>query len=141
MSYLELGYLGLFAACFLSATIIPFTSEGVFLLFLMGSFDPYVSLIVATAGNSLGGLTNYGIGLLGKEEKIQKVIKKPERFERFSRWIKKYGAWLALLSWTPIIGDPLTIMLGFFRVPFLPTLLLMTLGKFVRYYIILYFAL
>lgn len=141
MSYFELGYIGLFAACFLSATIIPFASEGVFLLFILNGFDPYITLIVATIGNSTGGLTNYGIGLLGREEKIRRLMKKPERFDQFSRWIKKYGAWLGLLSWTPILGDPLTIMLGFFRVSFLPTLILLIIGKFARYFIILYFAL
>lgn len=140
MDYIALGYLGLFVSCFLSATIIPLFSEGIFLVFILNGFDPYLSLLIATTGNTLGGTTNYAIGLLGKEEKIRRIIKHPDRFDRFSDWVKKYGVWLALLSWTPIIGDPLTIILGFFRVKFIPMLILMTLGKFIRYTVILYFA-
>jgi membrane protein YqaA with SNARE-associated domain len=141
MDYISLGYIGLFVACFLSATIIPFFSEGVFLVFVLSGFDPYVSLVVATSGNTLGGATNYALGLIGKEEKIRKMMKRPERFDRLSDWVKKYGVWLALLSWTPIIGDPLTIVLGFFRVKFIPMFILMTIGKLIRYSVILYFAL
>ena len=141
MTYIELGYIGLFIACFLSATLIPFASEGVFVYFLLNGFDPYISLGLATAGNTLGGLTNYGIGLIGREEQVRKRLKKPQQFDQFSNWVKRYGSWLGFLSWVPIIGDPLTIMLGFFRVSFIPTLMTIALGKFTRYFIILYFAL
>lgn len=139
MSFYELGYFGLFLGCLLSATIIPFASEGILLAFVLGGYDPLPSLFVATAGNSLGSISNYGLGLIGKPDRIKKRFRKPERYERFTLSIKKYGYWMSLLTWVPVVGDPLTILLGFFRVNFLYFLILMTLSKFLRYLIIIYF--
>ena len=138
MDYINLGYLGLFIACFLAATILPFASEAVLALFLAASFDPVICLIVATTGNSLGGLTNYGLGMLGKPNALRKIYKSPQRYTRMVSAVDKYGYWLGLLSWTPFIGDPLTIALGFFRVRFLPFLLLMIIGKFLRYFVLIF---
>jgi membrane protein YqaA with SNARE-associated domain len=133
METLEYGYIGLFVVCFLAATILPFSSEGVLLLFVSLGYDVFLSLTIASIGNTLGGITNYGIGLIGNPASIQKLFKTPDRFERFSKRIKKYGASIALLSWLPFIGDPLTIALGFFRVPFIPVLILMAISKTLRY--------
>lgn len=138
MNYFELGYLGLFLACFLAATIIPFISEGILLGFLIGGFDPIISLLVATFGNSLGGLTNYLLGMIAKPEKAAKLYKNPVKFQKRAQQITLHGYWLGLLSWAPIIGDPLTLLLGFFRVKFIPFLFLMILGKFLRYVIIVF---
>ena len=138
MDYIELGYFGLFLICFLAATILPLTSEGVLVLFLAGSFDPVICLCIATLGNSLGGLTNYGLGMVGKPDSIKKRFKNPQHYNRLIKYIDKYGYWLGALSWTPFLGDPLTIALGYFRVRFIPFLLLMVLGKFFRYYIIIF---
>ena len=138
MDYLELGYIGLFLICFLSATILPFASEGVLILFLATGFDPLICLVIASLGNIIGGLTNYWLGLLGNPESLKKRFKKPESFERLKSAINKYGYWLGLLSWTPILGDPLTIALGFFRVRFWPFFILMSLGKIARYAVIIF---
>ena len=138
MDYFELGYWGLFLVSFLAATILPLSSEGVLLLFLVSSYDPITCLIVATTGNTLGGLTNYGLGLIGKTKQIRRFFKSEKRYDKLTRNVRRYGFWLGGLSWVPIIGDPLTIALGFFRVPFLPFLVLMTLGKFLRYYVIIF---
>lgn len=138
MTYIELGYLGLFLACFVSATILPFTSEGILLFFLISGYDPFICLLIATLGNTVGGITNYLLGMLGNIKSIEKRFKNPEKFHKTSAQISKYGYWLALLSWVPIIGDPLTILLGFFRVKFIPMLLLMTFGKFIRYALIIF---
>lgn len=138
MDYIDLGYFGLFLVCFLAATILPLTSEGVLLLFLAASFDPVYCLIVSTIGNTLGGLTNYWLGMVGKPERIRKFFKSPARYNRLVVNVNKYGYWLGLLSWTPILGDPLTIALGYFRVRFIPFLLLMVLGKFARYFLIIF---
>lgn len=138
MDYIELGYLGLFLICFLSATILPMTSEGVLIGFLVTGFDPLVCLIVATTGNSIGGLTNYWLGMIGKPSLIRRFFKSEKRYDWLLRNVEKYGFWLGGLSWTPIIGDPLTIALGFFRVKFVPFLILMVLGKLLRYTVIVY---
>ena len=139
MDYIEYGYLGLFTVSFLAATILPITSEGVLLIFLSLNFDPLICLLIASLGNTLGGITNYGIGRLGKISTLNKLVKNPHRFEKLKVNIQKYGAGTALLSWVPIIGDPLTIALGFFRVPFLPVLLYMAFAKTLRYALIIFF--
>ena len=139
MEYIEFGFLGLFLICFLSATILPLTSEGVLILFLTSGYDPITCLVVATIGNSIGGLTNYWLGMIGKPSLIRRFFKSEKRYNWLIRNVNKYGFWLGALSWTPIIGDPLTIALGFFRVKFFPFLILMVLGKLIRYSIIVYY--
>ncbi|MDG1147403.1 MAG: DedA family protein [Crocinitomicaceae bacterium] len=138
MDYLEYGYFGLFTACFLAATILPFASEGALLLFLAAGFDPTVSLIVAASGNTLGGLTNYLLGLIGNPKRINSLFSSPKRHAKFEGLVKRYGYWLGLVSWLPIVGDPLTILLGFFRVKFMPFLILMVLAKLLRYSLIIF---
>lgn len=139
MTWFELGYLGLFLACFLSATLLPLPSEGALIAFLVAGYSPLLSLLIATLGNTIGGTTNYAIGMIGNVEKLEKRVKNRRRLVAFKMWIRKYGYWLGLISWTPFIGDPLTLVIGYFRVPFLPFLGLMTIGKFLRYAVIILF--
>tara|TARA_R110002072_G_scaffold254402_1_gene413274 strand:- start:9420 stop:9842 length:423 start_codon:yes stop_codon:yes gene_type:complete len=138
MDYIELGYFGLFLVCFLSATILPLASEAVVLAFLYYGFDPVFVLIIATISNTLGGTTNYLLGMIGKTKILQKYINNEKKWQRIEVRVNKYGAWLGLISWVPFIGDPLTIVLGFFRVRFVPVLLFMTLGKGLRYAFIIF---
>lgn len=133
MDYLEAGYLGLFVVCFLSATILPLTSEGVLIAFLLSGGEPLTALLVATSGNVLGGSTNYFLGRIGEPKWLRKLGVKETRILRFENWVKRYGVWTALLSWVPIVGDPLTIALGFFRANWWWVFLLMLIGKFLRY--------
>jgi membrane protein YqaA with SNARE-associated domain len=133
MDFSALGYLGLFLAGFLSSTILPMNSEGVFLILLAQDFDPWTCLIVATVGNSLGGLTNYWIGSLGQLKWLSRLGLSEKRLSELEAKIKKYGYWLAFFSWVPFIGDPMTIALGYFRVSFWRVTALVVLGKFLRY--------
>lgn len=133
MDLISLGYIGLFIAAFLSATILPMASEGVLLILLYQGYDPIGCLFIATIGNSLGGITNYWIGILGNPLWLKRFGLKENRLISFEKRIQKYGYWLAFFSWVPFIGDPLTIALGFFRVPFWKVAVLLVLGKFLRY--------
>ncbi len=137
MEYIDYGYLGLFLISFLSATILPLSSEGVLLLMPTAGFDPLVSLIVASLGNILGGSTNYWIGRLGNPLWLKRIGIQEKSLLRFENAVKRFGVFSALLSWVPIIGDPLTVALGFFRVKWWSVLILMSLGKVIRYAIIL----
>lgn len=137
MDYFEISFFGLFLASFLSATILPLASEGVLLLLLATGFDPISCLIVATVGNSLGGSTNYLIGWWGNPLWLKRIGFKETAILKFEKRIQYYGSWLALLSWLPIIGDPLVLALGFFKVPVIPVLLLMIIGKSLRYFILI----
>jgi membrane protein YqaA with SNARE-associated domain len=108
---------------------------------LSKGYDPLLCLLVATIGNSLGGITNYGLGKLGNLNWLKKVGVTEEKLDKSSIKIQRYGGWLAFFSWVPIIGDPLLVALGYFRVPFLRILILVILGKFLRYWLIVSFYL
>lgn len=103
---------------------------------LLLDYDPITCLLIATLGNSLGGITNYGVGMLSSPDKIKHRFKNPERLQNWTERINRYGFWLAFFSWVPIVGDPLVVLLGFFRASFWPLTIVLVLGKFLRYYLI-----
>jgi membrane protein YqaA with SNARE-associated domain len=128
---MEWGLIGLFVLCFLASTIVPFPSEATLLLFLdSGNYAPYSILIVASMGNCLGGSTNYLLGFYGR-----KIIS-GKRFLKSESLIRRFGFWTALFSWLPVIGDPLLVVLGIYRVSFWKTMGLMSLGKILRYLVV-----
>ncbi len=128
------GLLALFLLCFLSATILPLSSELVFLWFLSEStFSTAEVLLIASLGNCLGGLTNYFLGFFGS--KFFKIKKDAKAFYL----AHKYGFFAAFFSWIPFIGDPLLVALGFLKSPFWKSMLLMSMGKVLRYVLLLGF--
>lgn len=139
MEYLDFGYAGLFLICFLAATILPLTSEGVLILFLISGFNPWLCLLVASIANTLGGMTNYLLGLIGNPEKLRRRLGSAQRVERMFLLAQRHGFWLGLISWLPIVGDPLMIVLGYLRVPVIPLLLTMTAAKTARYALLILF--
>lgn len=129
----ETGGLGaLFASSFLAATLLPGGSELVFAGLLMsGAVTLWPALLVATLGNTLGGLSSYLIGRLVPEKKVG---------GRAVEWVKRRGAAVLLLSWVPLIGDALCVAAGWLRVNAWWATLFIALGKFARYFVIGYFA-
>jgi membrane protein YqaA with SNARE-associated domain len=111
-------------------------SEAVILLMLSQDFDPWTCILIATIGNSLGGLTNYFLGLLGNPKWLKRVGMSEEKIQSFEGRVQKYGYWLAFFSWMPFIGDPMTVALGFFRASFWRVAFLVILGKFLRYLVL-----
>jgi membrane protein YqaA with SNARE-associated domain len=139
MDWISLGLFGLFLATFISATVIPLPSEGVLIACLAFGFPVWQCLIVATIGNTLGGLTNYGIGLWGNIEKLAKRFKlDSKKLLLWEQRIQQYGIWLGLLAWLPIFGDPMVAALGFFRVRFWPLTVTILLGKLGRYAVVIW---
>lgn len=133
-SLASLGLLGLFIGAFLAATILPFSSDALYLAILVATKDPIGCLIVGTLGNWLGSVVTYYIGWLGKWEWIEKWFKvKHETLEKHKEKVKKYGSWLALVVWIPVVGDVLCIALGFYRTPPLRTIILLLIGKAGRF--------
>ena len=133
-TFVEWGYLGLFIASFLGATIIPFSSELVLSLLIIKGYDFNLSLLVATTGNWLGGLSSYFLGRLGKWSTLEKYFRlKKEKIVKFKTNIDKWGSLLAFFCWLPIIGDPIAVGLGFFRTNYLLVALWMLMGKLIRY--------
>lgn len=129
----------LFLSTFLSATLVPVSSEAVVAYYFYNYDNHALILFIATLGNSLGGLTNYIIGALGKTIWMERFGLKETKRIRLEKNIKRYGVWLAAFSWVPIVGDPLLIALGFFRANIWWTTSLMVIGKFLRYLILFLF--
>lgn len=133
-SLLNLGYLGLFVGSFLASTIIPFSSDILLTGVLLAGGDPLFSLITATLGNWLGGLTTYGLGYLGKWQWIEKWFKvKQETLEKQKSKIDKYGKLLAFFTWLPLAGDIIALALGFYKVSPKLSALFMLIGRFIRF--------
>jgi membrane protein YqaA with SNARE-associated domain len=140
--WLEYGYWGLFIVSFLAATILPFSSESILVAMIFGDFDPVLLVAYASVGNWLGGLTSYGIGRLGKWEWVERFLKiKHKTVEKWQQKSEKYGAVFGLLTWLPIIGDPIAVALGFARTHFLMTSVYMLIGKTARYALVSYLLL
>lgn len=131
---LEFGYLGLFIGSLLAATIFPFSSDALLLGMLIAGGDAVTTVMVATLGNWCGGLIGYWMGWLGKLEWLERWFKvKPDTIAKHRAKVERYGALLALLTWTPFVGDIFAIVLGFYKAKFLPSAFWMLVGKCGRY--------
>lgn len=136
---MELGYLGLFIASFLAATVIPFSSEVIFSAMVFSGLDAWTCVWVATLGNWLGGMSCYYLGRLGKMHWIEKYLGvKKEKIEKFADRIHKHGDWFAFFSFLPGIGDIIAVASGFFRCRWWLVAISMLLGKFCRYVVWMY---
>ena len=134
------GYLGLFASAFLAATLVPFSSEALLAAMVSSArFEPMMLLVVAGGGNTLGSVANWLLGRFCLHWQDRKWFPfKPDQLARASKWFTRYGAWSLLLAWLPIIGDPLTFAAGVFRVNFWLFVILVALGKFGRYALLVF---
>lgn len=133
-NYLEWGYLGLFVASFIAATVIPLSSEFVLSILLANQYPLALSLIIASLGNWLGGLSSYGLGRLGKWSLIERFFDlKKNKIQQIKGKIDRWGSYLAFFCWLPIVGDLFAISLGFFKVSFSNVSIWMLLGKLLRY--------
>ena len=129
-------YLGLFTASFLAATVLPFQSEVLLFGMLLAEHYQWLTLVlVASLGNILGSVVNWGLGrsLAHFEDRSWFPVKR-EKMARVERWYHQYGKWTLLLAWLPFIGDPLTIMAGILREPLPIFLLLVSVAKVSRYF-------
>ena len=126
-----LSLASLFASSFLSATLLPGNSEVVLIAMLLsGVSQPWLLVLIATMGNSLGGLTNV---ILGRFFPLRKTSRWQEKAVG---WLKRYGAATLLLSWMPVIGDLLCLLAGWMRISWGPVLFFLTLGKALRYVLV-----
>jgi membrane protein YqaA with SNARE-associated domain len=130
---------GLFLTSFLAATILPLSSEAVLAgVALSTTHDRLLLLAVATTANTLGALLNWAFGRWGARFRDRTWFPvKPATFEKAAERFRHWGSWSLLLSWVPIVGDPLTMVAGAAGVRFLPFLVLVALGKAARYAVVL----
>jgi membrane protein YqaA with SNARE-associated domain len=140
--FAELGYFGLFVSAFLAATILPLSSEVVLSALLLSGLSPVTLVAIATAGNLLGSLTNYGLGYWASIEGIKKWLKLSEKeYVRAEQRFKKFGLLSLCFAWVPLIGDPLTVVAGILRIRLPLFILLVGAGKLLRYLVIYYLML
>ena len=128
-------YVGLFSASFLAATVLPFQSEIVlFGMLLTNHYAWWLLVFVASLGNILDSVVNWLLGRgLAQFEHPPWFPLKREQIASAETWYHAYGRWSLLLSWLPIIGDPLTIVAGALREPFPAFLALVSIAKIARY--------
>ena len=128
-------YASLFISSFLSSTILPGHSELILTTFIFFKKYPIIDLIFfASIGNILGSILNWCIGYYFTSLKNRKWFPiNKSQLTRASSWFLKYGKWTLCLSWVPLIGDPLTIIAGIFRVPIYTFILIVSLAKTMRY--------
>jgi membrane protein YqaA with SNARE-associated domain len=135
----EYGYIGLFLASYLAATILPFSSEAVLMGILIMGGNPWTSIVIATIGNWLGGMTNYFLGRLGKIKWIEKYLKiSKNKIDHASKKLNKKGAYISFFSFLPIIGDIIPIALGYIRANIYIVSISMFAGKLFRYLLVMY---
>ena len=130
-----LAYSGLFSAGFLAAVLLPLQSEAALAGLLVTGNQPAGMLVFAvSAGNVVGAIVNWWLGRYIERFQDRKWFPvKAEIMRRAEKWYRRYGRWTLLLSWIPVIGDPLTIIAGILKEPLWSFLLIVGLAKPVRY--------
>jgi membrane protein YqaA with SNARE-associated domain len=129
------GYLGLFLSAFLAATLVPFSSEAVLAgLSAYDRYDPVLLWAVASLGNTLGAILNWGLGRFCLHWQGRRWFPfSAENLDRAQAWFTRYGLWSLLFAWLPIVGDPLTFAAGVLKVNFWIFVGLVFIGKAARY--------
>ena len=128
----KFGLSTVFTVAFISATLLPLGSEPV--VFGLIELNPslfWPAIGVATLGNTLGGMVTWAMGLAS--HKVLDKFNHSSHHMRAIEWLQRLGPKACLLSWLPIVGDPLCAVAGWLKMPFWPCVIYMAIGKFLRY--------
>lgn len=130
-----LAYLTLAVSAFVAATVFPLQSEAVLVgLMLTGEHAVWLLVLVASLANTAGSVVNWWLGgLIHRYRDRRWFPASPEALARAEDWYRRWGHWSLMLSWAPIIGDPLTVVAGVLREPLWRFLILVALAKAGRY--------
>jgi membrane protein YqaA with SNARE-associated domain len=129
----QYGLVTVFFVSLVSATLLPMASvPAVYGLVKLNPELFWPALLVATAGNTTGGMISYWMGL-GAEAAYEKLARRRPHDARALDWLQRWGPPACLLSWLPFVGDPLCAVAGWLRLPFWPCVVYMAIGKFLRY--------
>ena len=129
----KVGLAGVFLVSLIGATLLPLASEPA--VYLLVKNDPslfWPAVIVATLGNTLGGTISWWMGY-GVERAYEAATHRSPTQLRAVAWMQRFGPPALLLSWLPLIGDPLCAVAGWLRLPFWPCVGFMAVGKLLRY--------
>ena len=128
----KFGLSTVFTVAFISATLLPLGSEPV--VFGLIELNPslfWPAIGVATLGNTLGGMVTWAMGLASHQ--VLDKFNHSSHHMRAIEWLQRLGPKACLLSWLPIVGDPLCAVAGWLKMPFWPCVIYMAIGKFLRY--------
>ena len=132
------GYWGMLLAAFLAGRFFPFSSEAVMLGLLAAGLHPIPLVVYGTIGNVAGSLFNYGVGRMGRLEWIERYLHVKKRdIDKAQRFMAGHGAWMGFFAFLPIIGSAITIALGLMRANFFISFISITIGKLLRYVILI----
>ena len=153
---MSIGLATLFVSGFLAATLLPGGSEPLLLAYLLVDGarpwwpDAALAIAFVGVGNTLGGLLTYGMGrgvrvVWGRWQSSDVAGQsRAVKHQRAAAWLDRWGPWALLMSWVPVVGDPLCLVAGAMRLPVWASLTAMAIGKFARYGVMtavtLYFA-
>ena len=136
---IDYGYWGMLLAAFLAGSFFPFSSEAVMIALLAAGLQPWPLVAYGTVGNVLGSVVNYGIGRMGRTEWIEHYLHvSEERMEQAQRFMRGRGAWMGFFAFLPVLGSAITIALGLMRANPIITFISITIGKLLRYVILIY---
>jgi membrane protein YqaA with SNARE-associated domain len=134
-------YAGLFLTAFAAATILPLQSEAALVGLFLTGHPAWLLLIVASTGNVLGSIINWIVGRAVERYRDRPWFPvKPESLKRARGWYKRFGRWSLLLSWVPIIGDPITVVAGVLRERLSIFLAFVAIAKVGRYSVLIWIA-
>lgn len=135
------GYIGMFVAAFIAGSVFPWSSEAIMLGLQAAGLEPVGLVVWGTAGNVLGSMFNYWVGHLGRLDWIEKYLHvKKESLDKAERFMHGHGAWIGFFAFLPIIGSAITIMLGLMRANIFITMTSITIGKLLRYALLVWGA-
>ena len=133
-----LGYPGVFLVSFIASTLLPFSNEVVVAAMPALGYDIWWTAVWATAGGYLGSLVNYLVGLRGTDFVFSRWITiKPERWEQAEKIFNRWGNWALFFVWLPVVGDPLAIVAGAFKIDWRLFTFWVITGKFLRFIVLL----
>ena len=136
--FVDWGYAGLFLSAFIAGSVLPFSSELVMMMLVQMGLSPVWCVVAASVGNTLGGMTCYWIGHLGKTEWIEKYLKvDAAKIEKATAFLSGRGAVMGFFAFLPYIGEAVAIALGLMRSNVWITYLSMFVGKLLRYVVLL----
>jgi len=134
----QAGYPGLFIVSFLAATLLPLGSEFFVITMILSGYNPLLTFVTATVGNSLGSITNYYVGRYGANKVCSRYINiDAQKKQKVERIYKKWGSPALFFAWVPIVGDPLTVVAGALNLNLYLFTFWVVLGKAFRYALVI----
>lgn len=136
---LNYSYWGMLVAAFIAGSVFPFSSETLMLALWAAGLDPTKLIIFGSIGNVLGSMFNYGLGRMGRLDWLERWFHiKKESLDKARRFMGGRGAWMGFFCFLPILGSAISVILGFTRANMFISVLSITLGKVLRYVLLIY---